>query len=244
LPVVTRSGRRFGLPWLAYAAFVIYGSLVPLDFRPFPLDEALRRFVDIPFLTLGAGSRADWIASGVLYFPLGALTALALLGWLARLPGLAMGLAWVFCAALAVGVEFLQLFFPPRTVSLNDLLAEWIGAALGVGARQGSCRLIHAANGCLSRELECVLTTESRSGFKVTASMGVQLRVAPDQRRGCWARPGWRRWWCWRCSPSTWCIRRPSWPSARPRATWPGFGSTTRAAGCWCCCAGWPRWRW
>jgi VanZ family protein len=117
---------------LAYAAFVIYGSLVPLDLHPLPFDEALRRFAQTPFLTLGAASRADWIANGVLYFPLGALTAAAVIGWLPRLKALAMALAWVFCAALAVGVEFLQLFFPPRTVSLNDLLAEGIGAALGV----------------------------------------------------------------------------------------------------------------
>lgn len=117
---------------LAYAAFVVYGSLVPLDYRPFPLDEALRRFAQTPFLTLGAASRADWIANGVLYFPLGALTAAVLIGWLPRLAALAMALAWAFCAALAVGVEFLQLFFPPRTVSLNDLMAEGIGAALGV----------------------------------------------------------------------------------------------------------------
>jgi glycopeptide antibiotics resistance protein len=117
---------------IPYLLFVIYGSLVPLDLRPLPLDEALRRFAQTPFLTLGAESRADWIANGVLYFPLGALAALTLIGWLPRLAALAMALAWVFCAALAVGVEFLQLFFPPRTVSLNDLLAEGIGAALGV----------------------------------------------------------------------------------------------------------------
>jgi len=52
------------------------------------------------------------------------------------------------------------------------------------GASQGSCRLGHAANGCISADSECVLTTESRSGFRVTAPMGVQFRVVPDQRRG------------------------------------------------------------
>lgn len=124
--------RSTGLLLLGWLAFVVYGSLVPLDVRPLPLDEALRRFAQTPFLTLGAESRADWIANGVLYFPLGALTALTFIGWLPRLRTLALAAAWVFCAALAVGVEFAQLFFPPRTVSLNDILAEWIGAALGV----------------------------------------------------------------------------------------------------------------
>jgi hypothetical protein len=50
-------------------------------------------------------------------------------------------------------------------------------------ARQGSCRLVHAANACWSTAPRG-LTTQSRSGFKVTGPTGVQLRVAPHQRRG------------------------------------------------------------
>jgi len=34
--------------------------------------------------------------------------------------------------ALSVGIEFTQIYFPPRTVSQNDLLAETIGALVGV----------------------------------------------------------------------------------------------------------------
>lgn len=155
MPILTRSGGNFGLPWLAYAAFVIYGSLVPLDYRPLPLEEALTRFAATPFLTLGAESRADWIANGVLYFPLGALTASALSGWLPRLRIVAMVLAWASCAALAVGVEFAQLHFPPRTVSLNDLMAEAIGAALGVMAAPRLAhwgrRLLHATQARLGQ---------------------------------------------------------------------------------------------
>lgn len=119
--------------WIAYTVFVVYGSLVPLDYRPVPLDQALHAFRNIPFLKLGLESRADWVSNGTLYLPLGYLTATALLrslGCALRLPALL--LACVFCAALAVGVEFTQLFFPPRTVSLNDLLAEGIGSVLGV----------------------------------------------------------------------------------------------------------------
>jgi len=115
---------------LAYLAFVVYGSLVPLDWRPMPFDQAWTRFQALPFLQLGAESRADWIANGVLYLPLGVLAAQALGAWLGR--GAGAVAAWVLCAAAAVGVEFAQLFFPPRTVSLNDLMAEGIGAALGV----------------------------------------------------------------------------------------------------------------
>ncbi len=52
------------------------------------------------------------------------------------------------------------------------------------GARQGSCRLIHAASGCVSMHSERVLMMESRSGLSVTAPMGDQLRVVRDQRAG------------------------------------------------------------
>ncbi|MCD9005683.1 hypothetical protein LDO31_05420, partial [Luteimonas sp. XNQY3] len=41
-----------------------------------------------------------------------------------------------------------------------------------LGARQGSCRLSHAAIGCLSLSPCCVATTESRSGLRVTAPIG------------------------------------------------------------------------
>jgi VanZ family protein len=113
---------------LAYLAFVVYGSLVPLDYRPLPPGVAWQRFQDIPFLALGVGSRADWVANGVLYVPLGFLL-------MRSLANMAAPLAWLLavslCAALAIGVEFAQLFFPPRTVSQNDLLAEVIGSALG-----------------------------------------------------------------------------------------------------------------
>lgn len=114
---------------LGYAAFVVYGSLVPLEAQSLSFDAALRQFAQIPFLKLGAENRADWIANGVLYLPLGVLAARALAGLGAVGGGL---VAWVGCAVLAVAVEFAQLWFPPRTVSQNDLWAEGIGAALGV----------------------------------------------------------------------------------------------------------------
>ncbi|MCX7097238.1 MAG: VanZ family protein [Methylococcales bacterium] len=116
-----------------YALFVIYGSLVPLEFKDVPLDSALVQFKAIPYLNLGAASRADWIANILLYIPL-AFGASASFGnlknhWLRGLLAIAVS---VFCIALAVGVEFTQLFFPPRTVSINDLIAETLGTVIGV----------------------------------------------------------------------------------------------------------------
>ncbi len=127
-----RSAASLGL-WMAYCAFVVYGSLVPLDYRALPFDTAWQYFQNIPYLRLGIESRADWVANGVLYLPLGYLTANLLMRMLGRaLRGPALLLACMFCGMLAVGVEFTQLYFPPRSVSLNDLVAEAIGIVLGV----------------------------------------------------------------------------------------------------------------
>ncbi|MBC7726232.1 MAG: VanZ family protein, partial [Microbacteriaceae bacterium] len=119
--------------WLAWTAFVVYGSLLPFDFRPTPLEHAWALFREAPFLALGIESRADWIANAVLYVPVGFLTAAVLLRAVGpAASAAALGLAALWCAALAGGVEFVQLFFPPRTVSLNDLMAETIGSGLGI----------------------------------------------------------------------------------------------------------------
>ena len=127
--------RRHSAPLLlfGYLLFVVYGSLVPLDYRPLPFDEAWRRFQAMPFLQLGVASRADWIANGVLYAPIGFLVASGLLrrGWWRVVAGF---IASAFGIALALGVEFSQVYFPARTVSLNDVLAECIGSVLGAFA--------------------------------------------------------------------------------------------------------------
>lgn len=55
----------------------------------------------------------------------------------------------------------------------------------GCGARQGRCRLIHAAKRWFSASgLILVGTAISRSGLSVTVSIGDQSRVWRDQRRG------------------------------------------------------------
>lgn len=119
-------------PWLVWLAFVVYGSLVPLEFKAVPLSEAWTRFLDIRLLDVGLQGRADWVANGVLYVPVGFLGTLTFAGGVARRRLLAGGLALVLGCVLALVVEFTQLFFPPRTVSLNDLLAESLGCLLGV----------------------------------------------------------------------------------------------------------------
>lgn len=128
--------------WLAYLGFVVYGSLVPLEPNARTLEDALSMFRSIRLLDVGTQGRADWIANGVLYLPLGFLTATLLTRSDEDRPSVVAFLAAVvFGVALAIGVEFLQLFFPPRTVSLNDLVAESIGTVAGASlALQGLSR--------------------------------------------------------------------------------------------------------
>lgn len=118
---------------LLYLSFVVYGSLVPLHYVDRSWDDAIQAFRNIPFLTLGIESRADWISNGVLYVPVGFLTAQVLRKRFKDLPiAPLLVFAGVFSMVLAVAVEFAQLFFPQRTVSLNDLLAECLGSLVGL----------------------------------------------------------------------------------------------------------------
>jgi len=117
-----------------YAAFVIYGSLVPFSYRPMPLAEAKARFVQCLSRTHYHTSRSDVAVNVLLMAPL----ALLLTGAVAyRRSALAafMGAATAVaaCAALSVGVEFAQMFFPPRTPSRTDIAAQQLGALLGIG---------------------------------------------------------------------------------------------------------------
>lgn len=117
---------------LGYTAFAIYGSWVPLNFRPIPFDAARARFAQIQWLDLGIGHRADWVANILLFIPLAFLWLGAL--WPRSLPA-RLAASLLVCAAgaaLAVAIEFSQVYFPGRTVSLNDVAAETIGAAAGV----------------------------------------------------------------------------------------------------------------
>ena len=113
---------------------VVYGSLIPFELRPHTLPDAWNVFLHIRYLNLDVVSRADWIANIVLYIPLGFLAV----GWLhsfSRRHRFTWGIAvfaFVACSLVASVIEFIQIFFAPRTVSINDLIAEYLGSLLGI----------------------------------------------------------------------------------------------------------------
>jgi len=118
--------------WLLYTVFVIYGSLVPLAYQPMPFHRALMRFVDIPYLNIDMYAREDWIANMVLYVPMAYFGCMV---WMRGISSRIVLSLWVviICGSVAVSVEFFQLYFPGRTVSLNDLIAEALGVLIGTG---------------------------------------------------------------------------------------------------------------
>ncbi|MBS3964743.1 MAG: VanZ family protein [Methylomonas sp.] len=119
-----------------YWLFVVYGSLVPLEYRHVPFEQAVEQFSNIRFLNLGIASRADWIANILLYIPLSALLLAAFEPRRANaaVKGIIALAVVVLCLSTAAVVEFVQQYFPPRTVSINDLIAETLGTLLGVAA--------------------------------------------------------------------------------------------------------------
>ncbi|NQU22400.1 MAG: VanZ family protein [Candidatus Nealsonbacteria bacterium] len=129
-------GRRH---YLAAAMFftgiAVYGSLVPLDYRPLAFDEAVARFRQIPYLALGVGSRTDWVANILLTVPIGYCWMGAFLaGRRFGRAGLVIAPAVVVgSAAMSIAIEFAQLWFPDRISSQNDVVAQCIGACIGVG---------------------------------------------------------------------------------------------------------------
>lgn len=125
---------NLSLAALLYSAFVVYGSLIPFDFHPRPIEDAWHKFLHMQYVLLDLGARADWVANILLYIPLSFLASAVLAD--AGRSGLLLGARWIIvfaaCAALAVGVEFAQMFFAPRTVSLNDIVAELFGTLAGI----------------------------------------------------------------------------------------------------------------
>jgi VanZ family protein len=132
---VSAPGRLYLILAIAYGVFIVYGSLVPLEYKGKPFDVAQEQFLKTPYLLLHIQNRADLVANLLLYIP---VTFFAMGAWTREnsRPGRWFMAACVTTAAcgLAVAVEFLQIYFPPRTVSLNDILAECIGSGAGVAA--------------------------------------------------------------------------------------------------------------
>lgn len=118
--------------FLLYLLFVVYGSLVPLHFVDREWMNAFEAFRAILFLEFDIQSRSDWIANVLLFIPLTFLAGMVVNSTGGSFRRLVIAvMLMVFGLCLTVGIEFTQLFFPQRTVSQSDILAEGLGGVVG-----------------------------------------------------------------------------------------------------------------
>jgi VanZ family protein len=168
-PRISQFGPRRYANWLLlYALFVAYGSLVlgPFGYHFVPQDPAAawHTFLATPFLDNRSDQRPDWIANLLMMVPFGLLATGAF--GTARSPGariLGTALALLLSLGFVLAIKYGQVFFPPRTVSLNYIIAQSIGAALGVG-------LFHPLRATM-RRLAAVTDQASRAGLVLDAAI-------------------------------------------------------------------------
>jgi VanZ family protein len=118
--------RPLALLAVAAAGFIVYGSLVPFRFHD--RADALPAFRWCLENRVWPQSRSDGVGNVLVAVPLG----FALMGLADRRRGWA-GPLWVGCVGLAAAVEFAQLYLPDRTCAASDILAQGVGAAVGMG---------------------------------------------------------------------------------------------------------------
>lgn len=127
--------RGFGWLCLGYAAVMLYGSTVigpsGINFVPRNPAAAFQQFLATRFVAHGSDQRADWIGNLLMLVPFGFLVAGALLPRRPVLRPPALIAALLVCLLTILVIKYLQLFFPPRTVTLNYITAQAAGATIG-----------------------------------------------------------------------------------------------------------------
>ena len=127
-----------GRKWLFLGAifsllFLLYGSLVPLNYTYMPLNEAWSSFLVVLSDGLHIHSRVDMGENFLLmipvgFFSMGAVWPNAYRRWIFPL---ATSL-WFFCLTCSFLIEFTQIFFQGRTPTFSDILMQAAGSFVGI----------------------------------------------------------------------------------------------------------------
>lgn len=121
---------------LVLAVVMTYASTVirptGIDFARRDPAEAWQILLHVRFNSTGSDQRADWMGNLLMLVPYGFTVTATLwprrISWL-KPPALLVSLA--ICLVTIVVIKYLQIFFPPRTVSLNYITAQSIGSLIG-----------------------------------------------------------------------------------------------------------------
>ena len=134
---LTLTSRHFAVLTALYALAIVYSSLMlgpdGLHYVPITAAEAWRKFRAIHYVHNASDQRPDWIANMMMTIPLsgffyGALALRKTSNGAAHAAAVTLGISILFILA----VKYAQLFFPPRTVTINYIAAQSIGAVLGI----------------------------------------------------------------------------------------------------------------
>jgi VanZ family protein len=125
--------------WLGYGLVMAYASTVvgPSGLHYVPRDAmaAWDEFLAVHFVHTGSDQRADWMGNLSMLVPYGFLTMAMV--WRRTRTGVVGRVASAVVAALLavaviLAIKYAQLFFPPRTVTLNYIAAQSLGAVIGI----------------------------------------------------------------------------------------------------------------
>ena len=117
---------------LGWAAFIVYGSWVPLNFQPREFLPIWAELWHLPSAGVLQGQRLDTAVNVLLTMPLGFGLALLWAGPVSRAPGLVRAGIVLLMVPLSVAVEVGQGVLPSRNPSLGDVLAQAVGTTLGL----------------------------------------------------------------------------------------------------------------
>lgn len=140
------SRRGFAVAAVLYGLMAAYSSLLlgpdGLHYVPITAAEAWRKFRAVTFVANGSDQRPDWIANMLMTIPLAYFVNGAFRPAGAARNLLNAVLTGVISIAFVAAVKYAQLFFPPRTVTLNYIVAQSIGAIIGIALFHVACRHI------------------------------------------------------------------------------------------------------
>lgn len=119
--------------FLIYSGFVLYGSIVPLQYHHLSLQDAVAFFINLDVFPSKGWSRIDLATNILLGMPVSFLAMSAFFDRTRQFQRFLFPFLILFyCLLLASTAEFLQIFFSSRTPSLGDVFAQAIGACLGL----------------------------------------------------------------------------------------------------------------